>query len=115
MSNFKDLTNKEFDRLTVKNIVYERDINGCIQWDCLCICGNWKRTTGKNLKQRHVKSCGCLKAELNSKKAKNLNESGRNKHPKAKELLRELCSQFENKQSLDGLIEKVKKFLNCES
>lgn len=111
MPNFKDLTNKEFDRLTVKNIVYERDPDGRIQWDCLCICGNWKRTTGHALKQRWVKSCGCLKQKSSSKKAKLLNSTGRNKHRRSKQLLLELYKCVDSNKSTDKIMNEIKSFL----
>ena len=38
--------------------------NGKTQWLCRCDCGNERIVVGSNLSNGHIKSCGCLKAEV---------------------------------------------------
>ena len=39
-------------------------------WLCQCECGNTLVATGNNLRRGHVRSCGCLRAEIAAKNAK---------------------------------------------
>lgn len=61
-SNKKDLTNQEFDRLTVlrENGRYNRRII----WECQCKCGNIVNVKGENLRQGITTSCGCFHSEV---------------------------------------------------
>lgn len=61
--NFKDLTGKTFNRLTVikRN---GSDQWGQALWECRCICGNITIVTGGNLRTNGTKSCGCLDKEI---------------------------------------------------
>lgn len=58
-----DLTNRVFDRLTVRFRVYDsRD--GILKWNCLCECGNKHLVPSSALTLGRVKSCGCLHREM---------------------------------------------------
>ncbi len=57
-SNFIDLTNKKFNRLTV---LYRNGTkNHEALWHCKCDCGNECDVIGKYITSGHTKSCGCL-------------------------------------------------------
>lgn len=61
--NFKDLTGRVFDQLTV--ICRTEDYiqpNGKrkVQWLCFCECGNYTVVRGDVLRNNKTKSCGCL-------------------------------------------------------
>ena len=56
-SNFKDITNQKFGRLTAIKYVGES------KWLCKCECGGQKIVEGKNLRRGFTKSCGCLNLE----------------------------------------------------
>lgn len=64
-SNFVDLTEKKFNRLTV----LKRDLNKItknkwvVYWECLCDCGNIISVASGHLINGHTKSCGCLQKE----------------------------------------------------
>ena len=67
MTRYKDLTNKEFGRLTVVKRAEDRiDKKGKhhIMWECRCACGNTKVVSRNDLtKKNGTKSCGCLRIE----------------------------------------------------
>lgn len=55
----KDLTGQVFGRLTVvKSVGYTWDNR--TRWECICECGNTRRTRITLLTQGRVKSCGCM-------------------------------------------------------
>lgn len=63
-----DITGQKFGRLTVLS----RSTNnkeGRAMWRCLCDCGNETIVLGKNLRNGHTKSCGCLDKEITSKRS----------------------------------------------
>lgn len=66
----KDLTGKRFGRLTV--IKQTEDYispagTHYAMWECQCDCGSTPIvSTGSNLTQKHVQSCGCLNKEIAS-------------------------------------------------
>ena len=64
----EDLSGMTFGRLTI--IRKDGNINGRTAWLCKCTCGNEKTVITKYLKNGAVKSCGCLKKEQLSSKAK---------------------------------------------
>ncbi len=111
VGQFINMVDDKFGQLTVKKIVYERNPDGRIQWECECTCGNIKISTRHALRNG-LQSCGCLRTKLNSQKANKLNRTGRNRHPKAKELLSELYARIKSKQCLDKILPEVEKFLN---
>lgn len=61
-----DWTNKEIERLVVKEYMTDGPYRG--RWRCECKCGKETFPTGYNLKNGSTKSCGCLGRE-NLKKA----------------------------------------------
>ena len=64
MGKHIDLTGKKFGRLTVISKSYKRDKSGNVYWNCKCDCGKEVEVRGRNLKDGHTKSCGCIKNEL---------------------------------------------------
>ena len=68
MGKFQDLCGQRFGRLTVieKSPTRQGDH---ICWVCRCDCGNLvPLVNGSNLKNGDIKSCGCLRKELLTKK-----------------------------------------------
>ena len=63
-----DLTNQSFGRLTAINFAYSK--NGRAFWHCKCECGNEKDVSTKDLRRGTIKSCGCLRREITSKRQK---------------------------------------------
>jgi hypothetical protein len=59
---FRDLTGQRFGRLTVTERGPSR--HGA-QWVCKCDCGGSHLVMAKRLQEGSVRSCGCLKAQLN--------------------------------------------------
>lgn len=64
-----NLIGQKFGRLTVISKSSEKTSNK-IKWCCLCDCGNTVVVTGQDLKSGNTKSCGCLRKEVTSKRAK---------------------------------------------
>lgn len=62
-ARIKDLKNKVFNELTVKEFLGSRTVgtreSECY-WKCLCSCGSYTETTSYNLTSGAVKSCGHL-------------------------------------------------------
>jgi len=65
---FVDLKGEKFGRLLVIERVFSKDKN--VKWLCKCDCGNKIEAFGVNLKNGHVKSCGCYKSEITSNRTK---------------------------------------------
>ncbi len=40
-----------------------RDMRRCSQWLCQCSCGKTKKIVVTQLRNGHIKSCGCLRRE----------------------------------------------------
>lgn len=59
--NFKDLSNKKFDRLIVSE-KYKK-VNNRVFWECLCDCGTKTEVSTYNLLNGKVRSCGCYVKE----------------------------------------------------
>ena len=55
MGKFQDITGMKFNKLTTVNYL------GNSFWNCLCECGNYCKVKASELKNGHVKSCGCLR------------------------------------------------------
>lgn len=63
MGKIKDQTGKIYGRLTViKSDGLSNDNR--IMWLCKCICGNFTRVRGTDLRSGHTTSCGCYNKEL---------------------------------------------------
>lgn len=57
----KDLTEKQFGRLTAHSPTGRRDQNRSIIWECSCSCdGKTVEVSAARLLSGHVQSCGCL-------------------------------------------------------
>lgn len=56
----RELIGKKFGRLTIKNIIHEKNVYFC---DCLCDCGTRKRIRKSDILIGSTKSCGCLQRE----------------------------------------------------
>ena len=57
-----EIIGKKFNRLTIKEKIEERK-RGCIQYRCICDCGNEYNSTLTELKRGDIKSCGCYKRD----------------------------------------------------
>lgn len=68
MGKFIDLTGKRFGKLTVIQRVQNK--GNKVNWLCQCDCGNTTIVQGSNLKNGHIRSCGCLISETNTKHGK---------------------------------------------
>lgn len=69
-NNNPNYLGQKFGRLTVVAFGERKTNNGasCVTWDCKCDCGNMAYgKLPKNVKSGEVRSCGCLKAEQNSR------------------------------------------------
>lgn len=66
-SNRKDLTGQRFGKLTVLNILPERH-NNRIVYHCKCDCGNECDVLACALRNGNSKSCGCFRAENNTRR-----------------------------------------------
>ena len=62
MTSFKDLTGKQFGRLTAIAPTAKR-INGSVVWKCSCSCGADKEVSAHSLRDGNTQSCGCLQTE----------------------------------------------------
>lgn len=64
----KDMTGQSFGRLTVIDRAGSKD--GKATWRCKCDCGNIATVSGDVLRRGLSNSCGCLKKEIASRRAK---------------------------------------------
>lgn len=75
MTAYQDLTGQRFGRL-VAIAPGGKGERGCTLWRCICDCGNIKNFRSGNLKNKHTRSCGCLKVELAGNQGKTHGMSG---------------------------------------
>lgn len=61
-----DLIGRRFERLTVLEFAGTTK-RGQALWKCQCDCGQEKIISACNLKNGHVRSCGCLRSEMMKK------------------------------------------------
>ena len=62
MNNFIDLTGQRFGLLVALHPTGRAEpTNGCLKWMCKCDCGNYHVVNSNNLRNKQVKSCGCLR------------------------------------------------------
>ena len=64
--NRLNLVNQTFGRLIVTDFAYSK--NSRSFWKCKCSCGNEKIILGKDLRNGHINSCGCLRVETSRKR-----------------------------------------------
>jgi len=77
--HIKDLTGKNFGRLTVLKQAKQLK-KGIIRWNCICECGKEKVINGQDLKTGNTKSCGCMSKENSIKLGKSRKNSSCNKN-----------------------------------
>lgn len=65
----KNLSLFKFGRLHPMDIIRKNKWNDSV-WMCFCDCGKYVEVTRNNLTQGRTKSCGCLKSEVSSQRAK---------------------------------------------
>lgn len=58
MSTFKDISGQKFGRLTAIRYL------GNKKWLCQCDCGHVVEVQGGQLRNKHTKSCGCLRKDV---------------------------------------------------
>jgi hypothetical protein len=68
-----ELTGRPFGRLIVRGRA--PNINGRTAWYCDCECGNKPIILGKSMVNENILSCGCLKKEINQRKARKMSEN----------------------------------------
>ena len=61
MARYKDLTGKQFGRLTAVERLPPHGKSKAMQWVCHCECGNTAIVRGTDLTNGHTMSCGCYK------------------------------------------------------
>ncbi len=69
MPQFIDLTKEQFGRLTAIAPAGKSKSGGFL-WECACACGVTTIVLSTSLRQGDTKSCGCLRREIASKRAK---------------------------------------------
>lgn len=67
----KNLKDKKFGRLLVKEQLLDRSKDGRIKWRCICDCGKTKTVNSRQLLSGNTSSCGCLKIEINKNTGSN--------------------------------------------
>lgn len=70
-NQLKKMVGLTFNRLTV----IERSgstLSGEATYTCSCVCGKVVVVRGSHLRDGHIKSCGCLKAELDKSQAETM-------------------------------------------
>lgn len=70
--NFKDLSGKKFEMLTVMKISEKTGQKGSAYWECICECGKNIVTLGASLSCGKTRSCGCLKYKKQYETIKNI-------------------------------------------
>lgn len=68
MAKYIDLTGLRFERLTV--LEYAGCKNEEAHWHCLCDCGNRTISSGRALRRKQTKSCGCYRRDYQSQNVK---------------------------------------------
>lgn len=65
-THFQNLQGNRYGLLTVTSDYYMKKVKGSqsTYWKCKCDCGNEVFVWAADLKNKHVKSCGCLKMSL---------------------------------------------------
>lgn len=60
---YKNIKGEKFGKLTVLSYI-GADTYGNALWECKCDCGNETVCLGFELRNGHIKSCGCLQKEI---------------------------------------------------
>jgi hypothetical protein len=69
MPAFRNLQGQQFERLSVIRLSHMADRS---YWVCRCTCSVEKIIAGSRLVRGNDRSCGCLRSELSSKRAKRI-------------------------------------------
>lgn len=64
----KDETGNKYGRLTVLGRAPYKKEDGKILWHCKCDCGNELDVRGTDLRNGHIKSCGCYSKDIASER-----------------------------------------------
>ena len=81
----KDLTGLKFNRLTVIKKAEKKGRKTF--WECVCECGKEKIIRSDVLQDGTTKSCGCLKSEVDSNKAKTILKEKNRKYTETNTIL----------------------------
>lgn len=68
MSRYKDMKGQKYGSLTVVSFSH-MDKHNSANWKCICECGAFKTVSRPHLTSGDIKSCGCLKREINHKQS----------------------------------------------
>ena len=75
-TSFIDLTGKRFGNLVViaraNDHISKSGKTKTVAWQCRCDCGNEIEVQGLNLRNGHIKSCGCYRSKFSKMKLDNL-------------------------------------------
>lgn len=63
----RDLTGMRSGRLVAKERLYRKSDNGKVLWRCKCDCGGEKNVSAGSIAQRLVRSCGCLRQDVDNR------------------------------------------------
>src|SRR5690606_6524002 len=58
-----DITGKKFGRLTALKVAGKKGKSTADFWLCKCDCGNEHTVSSQHLRNKQIRSCGCLKEE----------------------------------------------------
>lgn len=71
-----------YTRLKVLADIGHRSKKGGVKWICVCDCGSFHSATTSNLNYGQIRSCGCLRKELSSRRQKDKKQPAKIcKHP----------------------------------
>jgi len=70
----EDFSGQRFGRLSV---ISRTEKGGkYVRWSCVCDCGNFATVSSTHLKTGHTKSCGCVRNEIASDRARSMAKHG---------------------------------------
>jgi len=97
MATRLNIEEQKFGRLTALNDIGSDKYSSRF-WECLCECGKFTVVRTADLTSGHIKSCGCLRSELSSKRAKkNLTAGTLSKLSKGEGNLNSLFGDYKRK------------------
>lgn len=70
----EDFTGQRFGRLSV--ILRSENYGKHVRWSCVCDCGKLTNVSSTHLKTGHTKSCGCVRNEIASDRARSMATHG---------------------------------------
>lgn len=72
MSRAADLSGRKFGRLKALHRLPRGERGVGAWWQCVCACGKLCAVRADNLTTEKVRSCGCLRVEVGSKRAETM-------------------------------------------